>query len=105
MTVGQRHHWSGASEAWVIGDLVVLCYTAHGLPAWVFDRRLPAAEADVVRAAVAGSTNADIARRRGTSVRTVANQLASAFRRLGVSGRAELASLAAQCVHSPAERP
>lgn len=32
----------------------------------------------------------EIARRRGTSTRTIANQLSAAFRRHGVSGRCEL---------------
>jgi DNA-binding CsgD family transcriptional regulator len=39
---------------------------------------------------VAGSTNADIASRRGVSERTVANQVQSIFRKMGVRSRAEL---------------
>lgn len=38
----------------------------------------------------AGESNDDIARRRGTSPRTVANQIASIFRKHGVGSRAEL---------------
>jgi DNA-binding CsgD family transcriptional regulator len=53
---------------------------------------LTAAEAAVAREAVAGRSNAEIARRRGSSPRTVANQLASAYRKLGVVSRAELAA-------------
>ena len=41
---------------------------------------------------LAGLANAAIARRRGTSARTVANQVASIFRKLGVQSRAELAA-------------
>lgn len=46
----------------------------------------------VLRALLAGDSNAAIARRRGTSVRTCANQVASIFRKLGVGSRAELAA-------------
>ncbi len=37
-----------------------------------------------------GASNQDIARTRGVSVRTVANQLAAVYRKLGVRSRAEL---------------
>ena len=42
---------------------------------------------DLVRG---GLSNAQVAAARGTSVRTVANQVASLFRKLGVQSRAEL---------------
>lgn len=51
---------------------------------------LSAAEREVARAALEGLSNGEIAAARGTSVRTVANQLQSIFRKLGVSGRTEL---------------
>jgi len=51
---------------------------------------LTAAEREVVEAIAAGLSNAAIAERRRTSVRTVANQVASAFRKLGVRSRAQL---------------
>jgi DNA-binding CsgD family transcriptional regulator len=51
---------------------------------------LTKAEREVARMLVLGDTNAEIARRRGSSVHTVANQVASIFRKLGVSTRAEL---------------
>lgn len=51
---------------------------------------LSEAERAVVGLAVVGLSNKDIASRRGSSPRTVANQLASAYRRLGVGSRAEL---------------
>ncbi len=58
------------------------------------DVRFPASlslgEAAVVRQLIGGATHAEIARRRGTSSRTVANQLATAFQKLRVSGRAAL---------------
>jgi DNA-binding NarL/FixJ family response regulator len=55
------------------------------------DLRLPEtlslAEATVLRSLLAGETYAQISSARETSQRTVANQLAAAFRKLGVSGR------------------
>ena len=51
---------------------------------------LPPAEFAVVRALIEGRNYLEIATNRGTSTRTVANQLAAAFRKLGVSGRGSL---------------
>jgi len=48
---------------------------------------LSPAEVEVVRARLEGHSHGSIARQRRTSTRTVANQLASAARRLGTSGR------------------
>jgi DNA-binding CsgD family transcriptional regulator len=48
---------------------------------------LSEAEAAVVRQLVSGHTHAEISEQRATSPRTVANQLASAFKKFGVSGR------------------
>lgn len=48
---------------------------------------LSLAEAQVVRSLIAGHSHAQISGARATSPRTVANQLATAFRKLGVSGR------------------
>jgi DNA-binding NarL/FixJ family response regulator len=53
---------------------------------------LSPAEREVLELLAAGHTNAEIARRRRSSVRTVANQVASIFRRLGVGSRAQLAA-------------
>jgi DNA-binding CsgD family transcriptional regulator len=50
-------------------------------------------EAEVTRLLAAGLSNAEIARVRGTARRTVANQVASVFRKLGVSSRLELNTL------------
>jgi DNA-binding CsgD family transcriptional regulator len=55
---------------------------------------LTAAERDVALGMLRGESNAEIASRRGCSARTVANQAASLFRKLGVSSRGELASRA-----------
>jgi DNA-binding CsgD family transcriptional regulator len=51
---------------------------------------LSAAEKIVVRGMIEGHSNLQIARQRRRSVRTVANQVASAFRKLGIGSRAEL---------------
>lgn len=58
--------------------------------------RLTAAEGEVARLIAAGLSNAEIARRRGASPRTVANQAASIFRKLGVTSRLGLYSLLAR---------
>lgn len=49
------------------------------------------AERDVVRRALEGAPTSAIAAARRTSPRTVANQLQSIFRKLGIASRAELA--------------
>jgi DNA-binding CsgD family transcriptional regulator len=54
---------------------------------------LTVAEREVAAAAVAGRSNREIAAARGASTRTVANQLASIYRKLGINSRAELAAL------------
>ncbi len=52
--------------------------------------RLTAAEREVAEQLVDGASNAQIAARRKTSVRTVANQVASLLVKLRVRSRAEL---------------
>lgn len=51
---------------------------------------LPPAEVEVMKARIEGQSHRRIACLRRTSQRTIANQLASASRRLGVSGRLEI---------------
>lgn len=53
---------------------------------------LTAAEDEVLALLLDGYNNAAIAKARGTSPRTAANQVASIFRKLGVASRAELAA-------------
>ena len=53
---------------------------------------LTAAEREVMTALLDGKSYAEIARRRRRSVNTIAKQAGSAFRKLGVSSRAELAA-------------
>ena len=50
------------------------------------------AEAQVLQLALEGLSNAAIAARRGSRPRTIANQLARAYEKLGVSSRAEAAA-------------
>jgi DNA-binding NarL/FixJ family response regulator len=70
-----------------------------GCEPWLVVVRLPDAEPlsafrpserAVAEAIVDGLSNAEIARTRGTSQRTVANQVASLFQQLEVQSRAEL---------------
>jgi DNA-binding NarL/FixJ family response regulator len=51
------------------------------------------AEAEVARLVYHGQSNAEIAQSRGTATRTVANQIASIFTKLGIGSRAELIRL------------
>ena len=51
---------------------------------------LSAAEREVAELVARGLSNAAIAKRRSTTARTVANQLAAIFRKLGVRSRAAL---------------
>lgn len=51
---------------------------------------LSGAERVIVQAVLRGCSNAQIARERNRSCRTIANQLAAAYRKLGVAGRGEL---------------
>ena len=57
---------------------------------------LSPAEYAVTRLLIEGKSYHEMAKLRDTSKRTVANQLASAFHRLGISGRAELLCLLAK---------
>jgi len=55
---------------------------------------LTSAEREVALLALEGKSNHEIAEARHCSVRTVANQLQSVFRKLGIRSRAELAAKA-----------
>jgi DNA-binding NarL/FixJ family response regulator len=59
------------------------------LPSPSLPSSLSAAERVVALAVLEGLSNSAIARARKTSVRTVANQVASLFQKLGVRSRAE----------------
>jgi len=70
-------------------DLLILSFPVRDRAE--FSASLTSAESDVLMSLRSGLTNAQIANRRGVSVRTVANQLASLFRKLGVSSRLDAA--------------
>ena len=57
--------------------------------------RLTTAEREVASMLLAGLSQSRIATRRGTSPRTVANQVAAIYRKLDVGSRAELAAAVA----------
>ena len=63
---------------------------AFELPEVKLPATLSRAEREVVRAVAGGCSNAEIAKRRGTSTHTVANQLRSIYSKLGVTSRLEL---------------
>jgi DNA-binding NarL/FixJ family response regulator len=54
--------------------------------------RLTEAEQDIIRQIAEGRSNSEIARSRRTSPRTIANQVTSIYRKLGVRSRRELAA-------------
>lgn len=65
---------------------------------------LTIAQHEVIKLLLEGRTYVEIAQERGTSVRTVANQVAGSFQHLGVSGRSALISrLAATWVRDERE--
>jgi DNA-binding NarL/FixJ family response regulator len=66
---------------------------------------LSAAEYAVARLLVEGKSYAEMAVVRGTSVRTVANQVASVFQKVGVSGRSEFLSCLVRSGRAQASPP
>jgi DNA-binding CsgD family transcriptional regulator len=77
----------------VAGEMAVLSFPIDAREGALVS--LTNAEHEVVLAVERGESNAEIARARGTSTRTVANQLASVFKKLGVASRAELVATSA----------
>ena len=65
---------------------------SYPLPAWEMPDVLTAAEKEVLRALLAGATARELAGQRGVSPRTIANQIASVFKKLGAQSRLELAA-------------
>jgi DNA-binding CsgD family transcriptional regulator len=60
------------------------------VPGAALQGRLSPAEDEVAQLSIQGESHQGIAKIRGTSTRTVANQLASVFGKIGVRGRSEL---------------
>ncbi len=75
--------WLGGEE-WLMGS--------YPLAGTVSNDTLTDSERSVLAHLIAGSTNEDIAQRRNTSTRTVANQVQSIFRKSNVRSRSELAA-------------
>jgi DNA-binding CsgD family transcriptional regulator len=71
-------------------EYVVFSYDVDERPLRLDAHRLTAAEKSVVTLLRAGLSSAEIATRRGTSVRTVSNQLAAIYGKVGVNSRREL---------------
>src|SRR5262245_13517945 len=65
----------------------ILSFPVHELP---LPDALSAAEKGVCRLLLTGASNAEIARQRRTSVRTVANQVAAILKKLNAGSRSEL---------------
>lgn len=69
------------------GSTVVVSFRVP-VPDW--HSLLTTTEVEIARDVLAGHSNAQIAQRRRTSVRTIANQVASIYRKLQVRSRLEL---------------
>ena len=74
-------------------------------PERYFAGLLPPAEEAIVRLLAEGKSYSEMASIRRTSLRTIANQVASVFRRLGISGRPELLCLLAERALLPDSAP
>ena len=72
-----------------VGSVLVFSFP-HAALSW--PEALTRAEQAVGELALEGLTNAEIARARRTSMRTVSNQLAAVFRKTGTRSRLELAA-------------
>jgi DNA-binding NarL/FixJ family response regulator len=79
-------------EVVVAGERLVVVSVPAGTEQHRLEHLLSRAELEVALDAAAGLTNQAIAARRRRAVRTVANQLASVYRKLGINSRAELAA-------------
>lgn len=71
------------------GEFAVLSFSLSPL---MVPKSFSRAEREVAAAIAAGYSNAAIAKQRGTSTRTVENQIYGIFRKLGVGSRIELAA-------------
>lgn len=76
---------------------------SYEVPDWEFPLTLTATEQAVLRAMLSGASQQEIATARGVSYRTVANQIASAYGKLGVGSRAEVAALLRRPRKAPTE--
>ena len=92
-----RERWGDDIRAWEVqlddGAVAVLSGPSR---ARALREQLTVAERDIVDGIVRGESNRSIALRRGTSIRTVANQVATVFQKLRVMSRGELVVLVRQ---------
>ena len=72
-----------------LGDVELVVFSARSQLGRL-DSELPAGLRDVLQLIAAGSSNAQIARKRGVSPRTVANQVATLLRLYSADSRADL---------------
>lgn len=86
----RRPHGLRLEESAEHGTLVV----SFPVPSADFQGLLTGTETAIAQDILAGLSNADIARGRGTAVRTIANQVASIYRKLRVRSRLELSLFA-----------
>lgn len=98
-STGRVRQWVKQSPFVLPKGMTVKRTTDHGKPALLvsfplpqidWQKELTEAEIAVVHDVLAGLSNAEIGEKRGTALRTVANQVAAIFRKLGVSSRLEL---------------
>jgi DNA-binding CsgD family transcriptional regulator len=75
---------------WLSEDLILIELESEGACCGAESSGLSEAEHAVAWLAAEGHSNEEIARRRGSTSRTVANQLGEVYRKLGISGRREL---------------
>jgi len=80
----------GLEAALVEVDGETILVLSFPLPAAKLPTSLTDAEREVTLSLLAGRSNRTIARARGTAVRTIANQVAAIYRKLGVRSRTEL---------------
>lgn len=76
---------------------------SYEVPEWEFPDSLTKTEQAVLRAMLNGASQQEIATARKVSYRTVANQLASAYGKLGVGSRAEVAAILQRPRKAPSE--
>jgi DNA-binding CsgD family transcriptional regulator len=82
--------WHARAATFVVHDDSELRVIGIARPDRLLGEYLPKAELQVIRSLIEGASYQEIARVRGTSTRTIANQISAVFRRLHVSGRNEL---------------
>lgn len=86
----ESYAWRARAATFVVHDDSELRVVGIPRPDRDLGQTLPAAELAVIRSLIEGHSYQEIARDRGTSTRTIANQISAVFRRMRVSGRNEL---------------